>query len=689
MMLAGLGSDSSIGDIAGNMLTNRFNQAQTNINNAGQMLMNPEEELKRRMGMQPVQPTVPTEQQVAQQAQPLEQQLQQYRPVAPTPIMANQPMPEIGEPPVPGKPIMVAGPAQLPSQTRQEQYTGPSQGAEGQTVGQPMMQPSVQTRTMAQPVMAQPATTAPAIAPPAPTAPTWVDAANKAGTNFTSLLDVAAKYPESRDFIQNKLESSFKNKTKEDEANQLFKDAASGDLKAQNKISLLLRPETGKPKEEVTVGDYAKAYLYKRLGLDSLAENIQKKIIGKETKFGQVTVGGTNWAVETDPTGNIIRARDEEGNYATEATLNKLRAGGQKFGSQAYGFTGESAIIPEGQTDAGQEYRQRTNAVSGAIENVITTGPNSGKLYAGPPGSARSVGTSFSKALNQAFIDYQTKPTVEMAKSMLDIAGKVDDGSGRTINAVNARIRQMTPSIFNQITSGQAGTPPAPTSAVAQPAPTPQVTTAGTARPTARPTATPPVAPTPVQQPVATGGGGGSLLAQQTQIPASIETREQIKRAELKPPAEERGKMEAKDIKNQNFADSSYSLIKPISDEIKRSTGSGIGAGVDVLAGKLGASTKGAQSIAKLEVLSYPILANVPRFEGPQSDYDVQLYRQAAGDFANASKPVATRLAALDAMITILKKYDKAGKNDWTFGSKQESSGQGTTSSGNKYKKVQ
>lgn len=685
MIMAGLSPDSGIGDVASNMFTNRLTQAKDTITNAGQLLTNPEEELKRRMGFQPVAPTVPTEEQVAQQAQPLEQQLQQYKPVAPTPIMPNQPMPEIGQPPVPGKPVMVAGATQMPTPPRPPLYTGPSQGDEGATVGkamvQPPMQPSVQTRTMAQPAMAQPITTA----PPVMAAPAWVDAANKAGTNFANLLDVAAKYPESRDFIQNKLELSFKNKTKEDEANQLFKDAAAGDLKAQNKISQLLRPDTGKPKAEVTVGDYAKAYLYKRLGLDALAQDVQNKIIGKETKFGQVTVGGTNWAVETDPSGNIIRARDEEGNYATEQTLNKLRAGGQKFGSQMFGFTGESAVIPEGQADAGQEYRQRTNAVSGAIENVITSGPNIGKIYAGPPGASRSVGTSFSKALNQAFIDFQTKPTVEMAKSMLEIAGKVDDGSGRTINAVNARIRQMTPGIFNQITSGQAGTPPAPTSAGAQPT-MPQVTTAPAG--TTKTTVVSSVSPTAVQKPVATGGGG-SLLAQQTQIPASIETKEQIKRAELKPPAEERGKIEAKDIKNQNFADSSYSLIKPISDEIKRSTGSGIGAGVDVLAGKLGASTKGAQSIAKLEVLAYPILANVPRFEGPQSDYDVQLYRQAAGDFGNASKPVATRLAALDAMITILKKYDKAGKNDWSFGSKQESSGQGTTSSGNKYKKVE
>jgi hypothetical protein len=95
---------------------------------------------------------------------------------------------------------------------------------------------------------------------------------------------------------------------------------------------------------------------------------------------------------------------------------------------------------------------------------------------------------------------------------------------------------------------------------------------------------------------------------------------------------------------------------------------------VDNLAALIGQSTTGAQAIAQLEPLSYPLLANVPRFEGPQSDYDVKTYQKAAGDFANPEKPIATRLAALQGMITLLKKYDKAGKNDWTFGEGQPQS---------------
>jgi hypothetical protein len=132
--------------------------------------------------------------------------------------------------------------------------------------------------------------------------------------------------------------------------------------------------------------------------------------------------------------------------------------------------------------------------------------------------------------------------------------------------------------------------------------------------------------------------------------------------------AKAEGEVGAKDVRNQAFADSSYSLIKPISDAIKQSTGSAIGSGVDTLNAAFSRSTEGARAIAKLDVLGYSLVSNVPRFEGPQGVRDVELYERAAGDLANSKKPVETRLAALDAILILLKKYDKAGTNDWSFG---------------------
>ena len=46
----------------------------------------------------------------------------------------------------------------------------------------------------------------------------------------------------------------------------------------------------------------------------------------------------------------------------------------------------------------------------------------------------------------------------------------------------------------------------------------------------------------------------------------------------------------------------------------------------------------------------------MPRFEGPQSNIDVQFYREAAGDLANDQLPVETRMAALEQMVRLAEK---------------------------------
>jgi len=372
------------------------------------------------------------------------QAVQQARPAQPAapaipPEMANQPvaMPALPEP---GPGVQVAS-ADAAAGLQAAAAARAQQQAQQAATQAPAATPSLQqiAQTMPAPILA-----------PAPEAE-WVRAANDAGNDFLKLAEVAGKYPESRQAIVDKLQTSFKNKTLEDQANKLLSAAQSGDLKAWNQIQQAIKPETGRAREEVTVNDYVKAYMFKRLGLDALAQDVQNKIIGKETKFGQITVGGSNWATETDSTGNIVRARDEDGNVATEATLNKLRAAGQKFGTQAFGFTGGSQVIPAGQPDAGQEYRQRTNSVSGAIENVITTGPNAGKLYTGAPGQDKSVGTQGAKALNQAFIDFSTKPTTAAATEALKTAALLGNDA---YNQTLAAIRSRSPEIFGQLPPG-------------------------------------------------------------------------------------------------------------------------------------------------------------------------------------------------------------------------------------------
>lgn len=88
-----------------------------------------------------------------------------------------------------------------------------------------------------------------------------------------------------------------------------------------------------------------------------------------------------------------------------------------------------------------------------------------------------------------------------------------------------------------------------------------------------------------------------------------------------------------------------------------KATGSGIGSLLDTGASWFGVSTEGAQSTAQLGTIAGQLVSNMPRMEGPQSDKDVQMYKQMAGDLSNASLPVATRMAALRQMQALNEKY--------------------------------
>lgn len=73
-------------------------------------------------------------------------------------------------------------------------------------------------------------------------------------------------------------------------------------------------------------------------------------------------------------------------------------------------------------------------------------------------------------------------------------------------------------------------------------------------------------------------------------------------------------------------------------------------------AGAIGVPTQGAMSDAKLNVLSSKLVALVPRFEGPQSDADTKMYKQAAGDLANPLLPREVRMSALDTVEALHRK---------------------------------
>lgn len=77
-----------------------------------------------------------------------------------------------------------------------------------------------------------------------------------------------------------------------------------------------------------------------------------------------------------------------------------------------------------------------------------------------------------------------------------------------------------------------------------------------------------------------------------------------------------------------------------------------------------GQSTEQSQADARLQALAGQLTGMMPRFEGPQSDADRLLYQQMAGDIANPMKPIETRLAALDTIETLQKKYSPTARQD-------------------------
>jgi hypothetical protein len=88
-----------------------------------------------------------------------------------------------------------------------------------------------------------------------------------------------------------------------------------------------------------------------------------------------------------------------------------------------------------------------------------------------------------------------------------------------------------------------------------------------------------------------------------------------------------------------------------------KATASGIGNVMDAGARAVGITTTGAQDSARLQALSGWLVANVPRMEGPQSNFDVQNYTTMAGKIGDPTVPIAERLAALGTVRTLQQRY--------------------------------
>jgi hypothetical protein len=146
-----------------------------------------------------------------------------------------------------------------------------------------------------------------------------------------------------------------------------------------------------------------------------------------------------------------------------------------------------------------------------------------------------------------------------------------------------------------------------------------------------------------------------AIARKQAEAQIEMQTAADIERAKVVG----RGAGEADVSRQTRIKDSteSLTLLDEAEGLLSNATGSLAGSIYDRGAAALGVSTQGAQATDALKTVAAQLLMKVPRFEGPQSNMDVQAYREAAGNLADDTKPVETRLAALRQLRALNEKY--------------------------------
>lgn len=114
-------------------------------------------------------------------------------------------------------------------------------------------------------------------------------------------------------------------------------------------------------------------------------------------------------------------------------------------------------------------------------------------------------------------------------------------------------------------------------------------------------------------------------------------------------------------LQKENMANNSNSLTAQARAILPYATGSTVGAGVARGKRLFGVSDDSTKANARLQIIGTQLVSQVPRFEGPQSNYDVDLYKAAAGRIGDPSVPVGDRLAALDQIEALNAKYATQG----------------------------
>lgn len=100
-----------------------------------------------------------------------------------------------------------------------------------------------------------------------------------------------------------------------------------------------------------------------------------------------------------------------------------------------------------------------------------------------------------------------------------------------------------------------------------------------------------------------------------------------------------------------------FSIIKQAEPLLKTTTDSYSGNLLDQGARVFGHATEGAKSASQLKALEGALISKMPKMSGPQSDKDVLLYKQMAGQLGDHTIPADQRRAALSTIEDLHMKY--------------------------------
>lgn len=123
-------------------------------------------------------------------------------------------------------------------------------------------------------------------------------------------------------------------------------------------------------------------------------------------------------------------------------------------------------------------------------------------------------------------------------------------------------------------------------------------------------------------------------------------------------PQEPQGKVvPLQNTSRQRDAENALTAIAQAEGLLNQATGSYVGAATDEVARVFGISTPGAQAAAQLKAIEGELISKMPKMTGPQSDKDVLLYKQMAGQIGDPTIPAATKRSALEAIKQIQSRY--------------------------------